>query len=350
MNKNILFIAEHLHYKEWKGKNYYDLLNFIKINNSEYKIILHYSNDAITDIIDNIKKHKPLFILFFITRTFDITCGVLDIEKIINLNYKCGAVLLDICDVNFITSDKYIKKMNYLLHFCKNKSFINTYSKLYPNKIINTIPSRYINIEKFKDYNLEKKYDILIYGTMEVKKNYKNEPLESIKNWVSKYENKNNKIINEKINVYPLRQKVRNLLLKNSHKFNIKILDPACIYDAKIANEELSKLINQSYLTLACCTIADIMMHKYIEISASNSCILGNIPSDYKDLFQNNIIEIDEFMSDSEILKIIENALNDKKLLIEKSNRLYNIIHKEHNYKKAIEDFNILFDQIKSNK
>lgn len=62
--------------------------------------------------------------------------------------------------------------MNYLLHFCKNKSFINTYSKLYPNKIINTIPSRYINIEKFKDYNLEKKYDILIYGTIEVKKNY----------------------------------------------------------------------------------------------------------------------------------------------------------------------------------
>ena len=54
------------------------------------------------------------------------------------------------------------------------------------------------------------------------------------------------------------------------------------------------------------------MMHKYLEISASKSVILGNIPSDYEDIFRGNIVEVTEFMSDNDIL--------DKTLCTEQQN------------------------------
>jgi len=77
-----------------------------------------------------------------------------------------------------------------------------------------------------------------------------------------------------------------------------------------------------------------------MEIPASNSVILGKYPSEYKDLFEGNIIEVDEFMEDEKIINIIDDALSDKNKLLEMSQRLYNKVHAEHNFNKAIEDFN----------
>ena len=55
-------------------------------------------------------------------------------------------------------------------------------------------------------------------------------------------------------------------------------------------------------------------MAKYFEIAASYSGILGNIPSDYNDLFKNNIVEVTEWMTDEEILFTIDEALKNKKI------------------------------------
>jgi uncharacterized membrane-anchored protein len=87
-------------------------------------------------------------------------------------------------------------------------------------------------------------------------------------------------------------------------------------------------------------------MHKYIEIAASKSVILGNIPSDYEDLLKGNIVEINENMSEEEIITIIDNALSDKDKLNEMSNNLYKKIHEEHNYTNAVENFNSVFSNI----
>ena len=105
-------------------------------------------------------------------------------------------------------------------------------------------------------------------------------------------------------------------------------------------------LINQSYLTVACPSIADVMMHKFMEISASKSVILGKYPSDYKDLFEGNIVELDEFMDEDQIVQIIENALADKVKLEEMSERLYKKVHEEHNLRKASENFERVIDDI----
>jgi hypothetical protein len=144
---------------------------------------------------------------------------------------------------------------------------------------------------------------------------------------------------------YPLRTKLENIIV-NSKKYNVMILEQATLHTSKYANEELSKLINQSYLTIACPSIADVLLHKYFEISASKSVVLGSYPSQYKELFDGNIIKVDEFMMDDEIIKIIDDALNDKKKLSEMCERLHNKVHLEHNLNNAIDDFDTIIDAI----
>jgi spore maturation protein CgeB len=105
-------------------------------------------------------------------------------------------------------------------------------------------------------------------------------------------------------------------------------------------------VINQSYLTISCSSIADVLLHKHLEISASKSVILGNYPSDYKDLFDGNIVEVNEFMSDDEILSIIDNALINKDKLEEMADRIYDKVRNEHSLDKALESFNYIIKQV----
>ena len=50
------------------------------------------------------------------------------------------------------------------------------------------------------------------------------------------------------------------------------------IYNVGLSNANLSKLINQSYLTMATCSRADIAMAKYFEIAGSYSTIFLPVP------------------------------------------------------------------------
>jgi hypothetical protein len=342
--KNIVFLANHTHYRDWIGKTYFDLINYIASNNNSYKIYIFYDDEDSTYVYNQIMNIKPIFILYFETRVIEAQT----FNFIFELNIPYVVILLDMFYVNQIQNDYYIQNAKTLIHFSLNKSIEHTYSNLFSDKCILSLPSRYINVNKFKNYNLEKKYDILIYGTRKFYYDYKNEPIMSIQKYIEKYEQFHNTQINSNINFYPLRSKLENILSKYENKYRLKILPEKCIYDAIIANEDLSMLINQSHLTVSCSTIADIMMHKYLEISASKSVILGDIPSDYTDLFGGNIVEVNEFMPEEEIINIIDKALSDKEKLNEMSERLYEKIHTEHNFDKAINDFNNLFEILRS--
>ena len=116
--------------------------------------------------------------------------------------------------------------------------------------------------------------------------------------------------------------------------------------DATVANEDLSRLINESWMTLTCCTRADIAMAKYFEIAGSYSAILGDIPTDYMSLFKNNIIEVTEWMTDEEIINIIDNALSDKNKLTIMTKRLGDIIHSDYNLESAVNDMDNIFDSL----
>jgi hypothetical protein len=340
--ENIVFIANQDHYKNWIGKAYYDLITYVRNNNNKYNITIFWTDDNPTIALDKIKYLNPIFIIYFETDKTEFN----NFDFVFNLNIPVAFALLDMFYINRIKNHYNIIKSKSLIHFSTNQSMINSYSKIFPDKYITCFNSRFINTNVYKDWNLEKKYDILIYGTRNVFRDYKNENIEAIQNSIKKYEEKTNTIINDEINFYPLRSYLEKILLKYSHKYNLKILPEKCIFDANVANEDLSMLINQSYLTVSCCSIADVLFHKYLEISGSKSVILGNYPSDYEDLFKGNIIEVNEFMSEEEIINIIDNALSDKKKLNEMSLLLYKKVHDEHNFNKAVENFNNVFDDI----
>jgi len=341
---NIVFIVDCIFYKWSFGKASNNFVNYLT-KSKEYEIKLFYTDEDTIVVQNQINELKPKLII-----VFEINCFQQQTKKfnfIFNLNIPIYLFLDDTYYISSLTANcEYTKLVNGFIFWYKNDMIKKSYEIKYPLKNIMNISSRYVNIDIYKDYKLPKIYDILLYGTRNFSFDYKNEELIPIQQWISKYENINNVIINDKINFYPLRNKLENILKNNLHKYNIKILDESTIIRAKIANEKLSRLINQSYLTIACSSIADVLLHKHMEISASNSVILGSYPSDYKDLFDGNIVELNEFMSDDEILAIIDNALQNKVKLEEMADRLYDKVRADHNLDKAVESFNNLIKKV----
>ena len=87
-------------------------------------------------------------------------------------------------------------------------------------------------------------------------------------------------------------------------------------------------------------------MAKYFEIPASYSAILGDIPSDYEDLFKGNIVEVTEWMSDEDILNIIDKALSDKEKLWEMTKRLGDRVHSECDLESGKKNMDEVFSNI----
>ena len=202
-----------------------------------------------------------------------------------------------------------------------------------------------LNTSIYKNYNKTKKYDILVYGT----RNYNNkiENHSSDKEYIKKWTKYYKRYMPEKYLFYPARDRITHLLIKNSNKYKLRILESCGSLGApKYVNNSLSELINESWLTLCTCSRADILMDKYCEIASSYSGILGNIPSDYKDRFQNNIVEVTEWMSDEEILSTIDKALEDKEKLKTMINKTADIVKNNFDLNCAVVKMDNVFDEI----
>ena len=334
----ILFIAEEKHYKNWIGKTYSDLLVYYK-NNSKNDVTIVYTGEKIKNFI------KPDIIVFLDTDTLRFAKNY---KNLFNLKIPIYGSGLDLFNFdrrrNGPIHCPYIKKCNGILHFGHASKLLSSYKEYFPNKIIKSFKGRFVNSNRFKNYKLNKKYDILIYGTRSFQWDFTSHKADQ--EYKKKWEKHNNKKIPNEWHFYPLRYRLENLLIKNKDKYNVYILKGACINNAVVANEDLSKLINQSWLTLSSCSRADIPMAKYFEIAASYSGILGNIPSDYNDLFKNNIVEVTEWMTDEEILFTIDEALKNKKKLQEMINRLGDRIHKEYNLEAGTKDMDRVFNDL----
>ena len=291
---------------------------------------------------NNIQKYNPKIIIIFL-----IDCSQFNLNKhnFFKNNFpsiKIYYYLLDNHSFN-INDNLY----NIIIPY-KNNLFVNSY----PNKNILNFKSRYFDKNIFKDYKLEKKYDILIYGSRS-KNSFPKEKLQNnlnFRKYLKEYQNYFKKNKQNDFYFYDLRKKLCSILLKYKNKYNLKILDETMVHKALYQGKELSKLINQSYLTVCCSSIYDLLFYKHLEIPASNSVILGDYPSDYEETFKNNIIKIDKFMREEEIINIIDEALSDKKSLLEKSQKLHDIIHKEHCLENSIEDFKNIINKINNNK
>ena len=340
---NILIIAASDHYRDFIGKSYFDLINYYRVH-SRNNIILFYSDERKLNIIKYLNQNKVDLILFLDTDTIRIADNY---KKLLNYKIPIACACLDFFWISKCYNCFMIKNSKAIIHFGYASKLISSYKERFPLKKHLAFNSRYINVNRFKDYKLEKKYDILIYGTVDISKK---RPVENHKADID-YKNlmlEKGINIGNKHSFYPLRRKIAIMFGKDKYKnrFRFHRLKGRCIHDAVVANEDLSKLINSSYITLATSSRADILMHKYLEIGASYSCILGNIPTDYKELLEGNIIEINEFMSEDEIADKIEYYLKNKKELEMMTRRLGDIIHKRYNFKEAIKDMDNILEQI----
>jgi len=168
----------------------------------------------------------------------------------------------------------------------------------------------YLNENNYKDWNLKKEYDVFLFGN--TAKNY-----------------------------YPLRFKLLQILnkLKEENKINFLHWNHTDIwkYNPKICDDNLSKTINSSWLTI--CTKSDklnFLVAKYFETSMSGSVICGDMPEDGKEIWENNYIHVDKNMSDEEIENIILNSLLDKEKLNQFSKKSLKLM--ENNYLRLYAD------------
>ena len=255
-----------------------------------------------------------------------------------------------------IVDDGSTGKCSGFITFPRQPDVIKRYRDEFPHKSFFSFDGRFVNTSIYKNRNEPKKYDILLYGGRSNRNRVRN--LTAEQSYKTRWEKYHGSKLPPIHDFYPLRKRLERLLRRNGDRYNIRILgewasmnigtshtkpilalgptgeseyvgaqecpkNEECV--GGYVNESLSKLINQSWLTLCTSSRVDILMDKYVEAAASHSAILGNIPSDYEHIFKGNIVEVTEWMSDEEILSTIDRALEDKhklKAMIDKTAEL----------------------------
>jgi hypothetical protein len=157
----------------------------------------------------------------------------------------------------------------------------------------------FIDHNVFKERNNEKKYDFLLYG-----------------------------FIND---FYPLRKKMRECLefiMNKTKNAKIKIVNHPGYYKSNVKdkipmNEELSNLINRSRFTLVSSSFFNVLLKKYYEAPMSGSTIIGDIPPEYKKKLEGKIIPLNFESTHKDIMKVLQDAVNNKYLDIEKKCKLW---------------------------
>ena len=166
----------------------------------------------------------------------------------------------------------------------------------------------HIETDIFKDHKLEKIYDVTLYGECSR-------------------------------GAYPFRHRLYNLLKSHVNKLPIKInIVPKIPWSGrceKYTGLGLAKILNQSYIVIATKSRYDYLLKKYFEISACKALLVGDMPESGKNIWNDNYININNKMSNKEILDILVNTVdrlhkNDDELN-NKVNTMYDIIQKNYN-------------------
>ncbi len=164
-----------------------------------------------------------------------------------------------------------------------------------------------LDMEKFKDWGLEKTYDVTFVAS------------------------------SDNMHFYYFRQRLYDLLKKDRPGLRINYLN-----DARKWNQETySRELNKSWLTVAtptkwgktsCYYSTGYYLRKFMEIPSSGSVVLGYLPECAREDFADNYVRVEEEMTDGEILKIIDDALQDTDRLKRYSAALLEPFRKKYSY------------------
>lgn len=307
-----------------------DLLNLDTLDLSKFKLIIinmisvlpkmtKLSQDIINEKTKNIKKQKNVALLLHDLHDYSISYStfkyniVIDEKKqkkyIPNLTETPGKKeflkLFNQYNVKYLISIYDCPEFDFFYKYYKNiKKFF----------IINHGFDRKI----FYPMNIEKKYDILFYGC-------------------------------EKKEIYPLRVRLLNLCQKMNlvvKKLNYVTGDKNS--KEKQSEEVLCRYINESWLSIACVSNFSYFVRKYLEISACNCLVLGDINLQGEQILKENIVKISDDMTDQEIMDKINYFLNNKNLIKEKINNNH-INLKKYTYRHVVKKIKKISQSIINN-
>ncbi|XWV26189.1 hypothetical protein QJ857_gp0889 [Tupanvirus soda lake] len=202
----------------------------------------------------------------------------------IGLGYQNLRNIMNNYNIKYIVSlydcDELVKIVNYV----KCKSYVL---------------SLHVDTNIYKNLGLNRDIDVLIYGA-------------------------------DLYKVYPLRNKIKKVVREMKIKYHI--IEPSPAYNPNTCNEGLANLLNRSWLTVCTASVFDYLVLKYFEASACGSVVIGNMPTQGKNIWENNYIDIPNDASDDQIKNIITNALSNKKMLEKIGNHMSRKIANEYNY------------------
>lgn len=148
--------------------------------------------------------------------------------------------------------------------------------------------------------------------------------------------------------IYPFRHRLYNLLKANKDKFKVKFIEhPGYNNQNTVSNatgnvvtDNLAETINKSYMVICTKSKYDVLLKKYLEAGCCGSIVCGDLPPDYEGWKEKVfIININDTMSDEEILKELENNLGEKSVLLENGKKNLEFYQNNFSYEKGYNTF-----------
>lgn len=173
----------------------------------------------------------------------------------------------------------------------------------------------HIDTELYKDRGLPKIYDVLFYGNTNPER-------------------------------YPFRNRLRRLLASSRLKVRIIEHPGAHVFDEERCSEALARIINQSEISIATPGAGDYLVAKYLEISAAGSVVAGKMATQGRRIWAENYVQLEEDMSDLEILRRLTAALQDKDSLQHKRDVMCKVIRQEYSLDRYIERLTAVLQEI----
>ena len=141
--------------------------------------------------------------------------------------------------------------------------------------------------------------------------------------------------------IYPFRHRLFQLLLKYKQCFRIKHVPFSQLSskDSLEKQESLYRSISKSHMCVATNSVYNFLIKKYLEIPSCGTAILGNIPSNYSDIFsEETIVYVHRKMTDHEILSEIHIHLQDRQLLEKKTNTLHERVRSVFSFSNSVKE------------
>ena len=342
--KNILILAKMHRFQKQVSTNRFHFLNFLN-SKPNIKVIDDLPNLDINQIIQQLMTQNWEVSIIV---NYCVSCrqyfGEIEIKNISRIKIPKILYMEDYQSINGIKKLVHKYRFSKVLIGARHPRIQNEMLISLPNHVRISEYEHYIDTTVFKDYDLKKKYDILMYGNIS-----------------GKY--------------YPLRKRLFKLLQIIRPYCRIKMISNPEDYklngtEKTYIGKDLAMLINQSYFTIGCAGrstfgkqyeelpsmvggphasrqrikiamkmpqnkahIYDMFVKKYFEIPLCNSIIIGDIPNGYKRLFNpSNIVLITNNMTDKQILLTIRRAFKEKTRLFEATNNLASKIRQIYNY------------------